>query len=400
MPGLSLPANACYDMLIAFEVSALNMNWSQNSKRFRSIVLLMLLAFFLYRIDLFYGLLTSFLGIISAFIFGLLLALIINLPLRFLERSLRYFDRYPLWLRIRRAACLTLSVLFVLAVVVLILVVIIPEVVVAVETLIRRIPDVLTQLEEWLTGYNTNLRQLLGVKGTDETSIRDFVERAGNFMLGGLSYSSSVVFTAAQLVINLVVGLVFAIYLLFSKERIRGQISTLLAAYLSERHRQSVTRVITMMIDTYSRFLGGQVLQSLVSAALIWMFMLIFGFPYPVLVSLITFICAFIPIFGPYIAGLLGAVLVFTVSPGQAPWFLLMYFVVQQLEGSLIYPRILSNAIDIPSIWVLVAVTVGGGIMGIAGMLLFIPLFAVIYRLLAEDARRRIALKQPEKSHG
>ena len=102
--------------------------------------------------------------------------------------------------------CLSISVVFVLAVVVLILVVIIPEVVVAVETLIRRIPDVLTQLEEWLTGYNTNLRQLLGVKGADETSIRDFVERAGNFMVGGLSYSSSVVFTAAQLIINLVVG--------------------------------------------------------------------------------------------------------------------------------------------------------------------------------------------------
>lgn len=387
-------------MLFAFEVNAVNMKWSQRSKRFQSIVLLMLFAFFLYRIDLFYGLLTSFLGIVSAFIFGLLLALIINLPLRFLERSLRFLDRYPIWLRIRRAVCLTLSVVFVLAVVVLILVVIIPEVVVAVETLIRRIPDVLTQLEEWLTGYNTNLRQLLGVKGTDETSIRDFVERAGNFMLGGLTYSSSVVFTAAQLVINLVVGLVFAIYLLFSKERIRGQIRTLLTAYLSEKNSRGAIRVVTMTIDTYSRFLGGQVLQSLVSAALIWVFMLLFGFPYPVLVALITFICAFIPIFGPYIAGLLGAVLVFTVSPGQAPWFLLMYFIVQQLEGSLIYPRILSNAIDIPSIWVLVAVTVGGGIMGIAGMLLFIPLFAVIYRLLAEDARRRLALKQPRNADG
>ena len=373
---------------------------SLSRKNLGYVIGLMLFAFVLYRFDAVIGLIKSLITIITPFIIGGVLALIINLPMGFIERWLITFRKTAVLQKLRRGISLTLSVLLVAAVVAMLLVFIIPEVVVAVERLIQAVPGILRDLEDWLSRSNVQIRNSLGLAEADESGVRDLFQRAYQFLIGGLSSSSGMVISAAQFVLNVVIGLVFAIYLLFSKERIRGQIRTLLTAYLSEKNSRGAIRVVTMTIDTYSRFLGGQVLQSLVSAALIWVFMLLFGFPYPVLVALITFICAFIPIFGPYIAGLLGAVLVFTVSPGQAPWFLLMYFIVQQLEGSLIYPRILSNAIDIPSIWVLVAVTVGGGIMGIAGMLLFIPLFAVIYRLLAEDARRRLALKQPRNADG
>ncbi len=125
----------------------------------------------------------------------------------------------------------------------------------------------------------------------------------------------------------------------------------------------------------------------------------IFGFPYAALVALLTFICAFIPIFGPFISGGLGGLMVFTTSPGQTGWFFLMYFIIQQLESSFIYPRILANAIDMPSIWVLVAVTIGGGIMGVAGMLLLIPLFAVVYRLVGDDTKHRLRQKKVEASY-
>ena len=368
-------------------------------KRTRSIIILMLFAFFLYRIDLFYGLITSFLGIISAFVVGLLMALVINMPLRFMERHLKFFEKNRIALKLRRGICLSVSVVFVLALVTILLVVIIPEVVVVVESLIGRIPATLVQLEDWLTQYNTNLRQLIGMAETNENSIRDFVDRAGNFLAGGLSYSSSFVINAAQIIINFAVGLIFAIYLLYSKERIRGQVAALLKAYLPEKFNHRISHVINLLVDTYSRFLGGQVLQSLISALLIWVSMEIFRFPYATLVALLTFICAFIPIFGPFISGGLGAVMVFTTSPGQTGWFLLMYFVVQQMESSFVYPRILSNAIDMPSVWVLVAVTVGGGIMGVAGMLLLIPLFAVIYRLLGEDTKRRIKQKEVVTSY-
>lgn len=362
-------------------------------KRIRTIVLLMLFGFFLYRIDLFWGLMSRFLSIVTAFIVGGLTALVINLPMRFLERRLRFVSSGPAR-HIRRAVCLSIATLFVLAVITLLLVVIIPEVLIAVESLINRIPGLLQQLEDWLATYNTNIRALLGVSEANEASVRDLFQRASNFLLGGINYSSTVFISAAQMIVNLVVGLVFAVYLLYSKERIKNQVRSLITAYLPERFVPGTLRFLHMMIATYSGFIGGQCVQSLISGLLIWLFMLIFGFPYPVLIALITFVCAFIPVFGPYIAGAFGALLILTVAPQQALWFLLMYFIIQQLEASLVYPRILSSAIDIPSIWVLVAVTLGGGIMGIAGMLLFIPFAAVLYQLLVADTERRNALRK------
>src|SRR5690606_18059332 len=133
-----------------------------------------------------------------------------------------------------------------------------------------------------------------------------------------------------------------------------------------------------------SNFLSGQLLQAFISSLMTVAVLMIFGFPYAVLIGLITFVAAFIPVFGPFISGLLGMLLILTVDPGRTLWFLLAFFTVQQVAGSVIYPRIMSNAIDMPSIWVLVAVTLGGGIMGIPGMLLFIPLTAVTYHLIAE----------------
>ena len=376
------------------EVNAMQELPQGRKQRIRTIVGLIFLAFFLYRIDLFYGLLTSFLGIITAFIVGLLIALLINIPLQAMERVLPFPETHPVFGKVRRAVCLGISVLLVAALIAFLALVIIPEVVTAVERLIARLPDLIAQLEQWLLGYQINLRQLIGLGPTDEATVRDAVDRINSFLIGGISYGSNMVVSAAQVLINLIIGFIFAIYLLYSKERIKGQIKSVLDAFLPAKHAKNIQRVLSMTIHSYSRFLGGQVLQALVSALIIWLVMLVLGLPYAVLIALITIVCAFIPIFGPYIAGVLGTLLVFTAEPDRALWFLLIYLVTQQLEGSLIYPRILSNAVDIPSIWVLVAVTVGGGIMGIAGMLLFVPLAAVGYRLLGDATKRRMALKE------
>ncbi len=369
-------------------------------KNIRTIVLLMLLAFFLYRIDLFYNLLLSLIGIMMTFIIGLLMALLINLPMRFMERHFGFLWKAPLLAKYKRGICLTVSVVLVLSILSLFFVVIVPEAILVAEILIRRVPEAIDQLDQLLAKYSISLRQLVGIAETSESNIRDFSQRAGSFLLAGLTRSSTVVFSAAQLVVNSLVGLVFAIYLLYSKERIRSQGTALISAYLPPRHGVMVGRVLDLLISTYSRFLSGQMIQALVSSGLVWVFMEIFDFPYGVFVALITFLCAFIPIFGPYIAGALSALMILTAAPDQTLLFLLMYLVVQQLESSLIYPRILSNAIDMPSIWVLVAVTLGGGILGVAGMLFLIPLFAVIYRLLAEDTRRRNSRPQGEASRG
>lgn len=367
----------------------------QDKKRWLPLVLgLMLFAFALYRFDAIITLLQAFFAILSPFVIGIFMALLINLPMRHLDRALVFLNRYPVLTKAKRAISLTLSVLIVLLVISLLLVVIIPEVVAAVERLIRGIPALLKQLELWLVERNTNIRESLGLVETDENDVRQLFQQAYQFLIGGLSYSSGMVLSAAQYLINLIVGLVFAIYLLFSKERIKDQLRRFVQAVAPEKAGRQIIRVVDMLIKAYSNFLSGQMLQAFISSVMTGLLLMVLGFPYAVLIALITFVAAFIPVFGPFISGTLGMLLVLTADPSMTLFFLLVFFVVQQLAGSVIYPRIMSGAIDIPSIWVLVAVTLGGGIMGIPGMLLFIPITAVVYRLTAEYVRNKELKKQ------
>jgi len=371
------------------------------ARRLPLVVGLMLLAFALYRFDAVVNLVRTFLAIVSPFIIGTFMALLINLPMRFLDRLPVFGSLGPKLSKVKRAMTLTLSLAIVLASIALLLVVIIPEIVTAVERLIRVIPGMLKDLETWLSDRNENIRTALGLAETDERDVRDLFQRAYQFLIGGLSATSGMVFSAAQTLLNLIVSLVFAIYLLFSKERIKSQLNRLIRAALPQKAGAFVQRLVRLLVQAYSNFLAGQCLQAFVSSLMTVAVMLLFGFPYAVLVGLITFVAAFIPIFGPFISGTLGTLLVLTADPGQTLWFLLAFFVVQQIAGSVVYPRIMSSAIDIPSIWVLVAVTLGGGVMGIPGMLLFIPLAAVAYRLTAEFVRGReaAALRQAEETH-
>ena len=371
------------------------------ARRLPLVVGLMLLAFALYRFDAVVNLVRTFLAIVSPFIIGTFMALLINLPMRFLDRLPVFGSLGPKLSKVKRAMTLTLSLAIVLASIALLLVVIIPEIVTAVERLIRVIPGMLKDLETWLSDRNENIRTALGLAETDERDVRDLFQRAYQFLIGGLSATSGMVFSAAQTLLNLIVSLVFSIYLLFSKERIKSQLNRLIRAALPQKAGAFVQRLVRLLVQAYSNFLAGQCLQAFVSSLMTVAVMLLFGFPYAVLVGLITFVAAFIPIFGPFISGTLGTLLVLTADPGQTLWFLLAFFVVQQIAGSVVYPRIMSSAIDIPSIWVLVAVTLGGGVMGIPGMLLFIPLAAVAYRLTAEFVRGRetAALRQAEETH-
>lgn len=358
--------------------------WREKKRWLPLVIGLMLFAFALYRFDAIIALVRTFLAIVSPFIIGTFLALLINLPMRQIDRLLLLINSKPVFKPVRRAISLTLSLVIVVVVITLLLVVIIPEIVTAVERLISVIPQLLKDFEAWLNERNTNLRAAFGLVETNEGEVRDLFQQIYQFFIGGLSYSSGMVLSAAQYLINLIVGLVFAIYLLFSKERIKDHTARFLHAVMPGRAGHTSTKILGMLTQSYTNFIAGQLLQALISSVLTALVLLIFGFPYPVLIGLITFVAAFIPVFGPFISGLLGMLLVLTVDPAQTPWFLLAFFIVQQVAGSVIYPRIMSDAIHIPSIWVLVAVTVGGGIMGIPGMLLFIPLTAVVYRLLAD----------------
>ena len=183
--------------------------------------------------------------------------------------------------------------------------------------------------------------------------------------------------------------IIFAFYILSQKEKLENQTDRVLSAYLKESVYLNVKKVAGMLYKNFSSFISGQCLEAVILGCMFIVVMPVCGLPYAVLIGVLVAFTALIPIVGAFIGCAVGVFLILIEDPVKAFWFLILFLVIQQIEGNLIYPHVVGNSVGLPSIWVLVAVSVGGSMMGILGMLLFIPLAATIYALVREDVNRR-----------
>ena len=216
-------------------------------------------------------------------------------------------------------------------------------------------------------------------------------------MTGAGGFFTSVVSVIAGLfgtVTQFLIGTIFAIYLLSSKERLAAQVDGLMRAYLKPQTRAHILYMADTVNQTFSSFIVGQVTEAVVIGMLCALGMLLLRMPYAVMTGTVVGVTALIPVVGAYIGAAVGAFMVFTVNPVQAVVFVVFLVILQQLEGNLIYPKVVGSSIGLPGIWVLAAVTVGGGVLGIGGMLLGVPLTASVYRLLGADVKTRIERKE------
>ena len=209
----------------------------------------------------------------------------------------------------------------------------------------------------------------------------------------------SVIGSVTGAIINMVVSIAFAIYCLSRKEILSRQGRRLLYSFLSENHADQVIRVLRLTNSTFSNFISGQCLEACILGCLFAVAMAIFKMPYISLVSVVIGVTALIPVVGAFVGCILGAFFILVNNPIQALTFVIMFLVIQQLENNLIYPRVVGTSIGLPGMWVLVAVSVGGDLMGVGGMLLMIPVTSVIYALLREFTDKRLAERgiPPEK---
>ena len=214
----------------------------------------------------------------------------------------------------------------------------------------------------------------------------------GNWLLSArsalLESALAVISSTAGIVLDLFVGLFFSIYFLAGKEKLANQFNRLMKRYMKAGFYRKTTYVLSVMNDCFHRYIVGQCTEAVILGVLCTIGMLILKLPYATMIGAQIAFTALIPVAGGYIGAGIGAFMTLTVSPMQAVIFLLYIVVLQQLEGNLIYPRVVGSSMGLPGIWVLAAVTVGGGVMGIAGMLLGVPLAATLYRLLREDVNR------------
>lgn len=357
-------------------------------------------------------------GLVLPFLIGASLAFIINVPMRFLERKL--FDepyakrkkmpqqkknipeKPPIWWRMKRPLSLILSLILVVGVIFLGMFLIVPEIADSFSTIavsIKQFPD---QLHRWSLQLMDYMPQIaVWLEQLDQNMDIDWqktIMEAISFLQNGAGNVLSTTFNvAASIFSGIVTGflaIVFSFYLLLNKEKLGGQIKQILYAYMKDEHADYIVRVGRMANKTFSSFLSGQCIEAVILGSLFFVAMTIFRFPYALMISVLIAFTALIPVFGAFIGCIVGAFLILLLNPIQAIWFVVLFLVLQQFEGNVIYPKVVGGSVGLPAMWVLVAVTLGGSTMGVVGMLVNIPLFSVLYSLFREAVKNRLKQKQ------
>lgn len=321
---------------------------------------------------------------------GCAMAYVTNIPMSFYERH--YFPRSskPLAKRSRRPVCMLLAFASIVAVVFLVLRIVVPEVGKCVALLLSAVPPMLQDVTEALSKsplVSENIAKFL--QGLDWEAI---LASTINFLKNGVGAVTdwAVSFMGALVsgVADFFIGLIFAIYLLSGKERLGRQLRSLAGRYLRPGWQRGGDHVLRVADNCFHRYIVGQCTEAVILGALCSVGMLIFGFPYAAVVGATVGLTALIPVAGAYIGGAVGFLLILTVSPIKAVLFVVYLVILQQLEGNIIYPKVVGTSLGLPGIWVLAAVIVGGGLGGIPGMILGVPLTACVYCLLKEDVQR------------
>ena len=341
-------------------------------------------------------------GILKPFILGGALAFILNLPLSFLEKKV-FRNLKGRGEKFKRPLSIFLSLVFVLLLILILLLTVVPEVISAFESIISSIPSLVTRVENWnndvLTPVLKNNPELLK---SLETNWDSLLSKSLSFLKDGLSALLSSTLVAANSLISsitsFVVALIFAIYVLGDKERLERQFRSLLKAYTSKETEEYVLHVFSVLHRSFSSFISGQCLEAVILGSIFILVLSILRFPYSVMIGVVVMFSALLPIVGAFIACFFGAFIILLSSPVKALYFVVIFLIIQQLENNLIYPRVVGSSVGLPALWVFFAVTLGGALFGVLGMLFFIPVFSALFVLLKEDVGRRIRLKEEKEN--
>ena len=342
------------------------------------------------------------LNILSPFITGGCIAFILNVPMRFFENKLTKISSMGL----RRTIALLLTFVAVTIVLGGVFLLLIPQLVETVEMFIPAVYDFLLELGVYIDEFLSKNPEAMELFQGSTNGMFDwsaFVQKIVNVLGDSVSTifqgAVSTIGSVASFAMDLFVAIVFAVYCLFQKETLARQGRKILYAFTKERFADRVIHILRLSNSTFSNFLSGQCIEVCILGVMIAVSMAILKMPYIPLVSVLVAVTAFVPIVGAWIGCIVGAFFMLVNDPMQAVWFLLMFLVVQQIEGNLIYPKVVGTSIGLSGMWVIVAISVGGDLFGVVGMLLMIPFASVIQTILREEVAIRVYHRKinPEK---
>lgn len=361
-------------------------------KKTLKLVIIAIIAYWIlnhYQIVL--SLLSKLLSVLMPFIIGCMIAFVLNVLMIRIEKQLSKVIVNPKLKILKRVLSILGSIALVVGVVAIIIILIIPELVSAIKVIALSLPEVIDNLQNWTDSHSIYLPQLENlINQIDVESLGNELSKFAKTEFSGVLDSTiDILAVIVNGIVNFVLGLVFAIYISMSKETLKDQTKRLINAYLPSKVADNIFEVARLSRTTFSNFIIGQTVEAFILGALCTIGMIILGLPYAPMVGSLVGITAFIPIIGAFIGGAIGAFMIFTVDYMQAFIFIIFLVILQQLEGDLIYPRVVGSTIGLPSIWVLFAVTVGGSLWGITGVLLGVPIVSVIYSLVKIQVKNR-----------
>ena len=342
----------------------------------------------LWKFDVVLDVLKAIWGIAFPFVLGGAIAFVTNVPMSFLEKKIfgRVKKENKIGVKLARPISLFLTIVFAVGVIVLVMFGVIPQLTRTMGTLMMSIADFIPQMQSWIREFSHNNQEIM--KLVDQVQFNpDQAIKWGISLLGnGAGNMMNTTMSA-------VIAFSFACYVLFQKEKLHVQTRKVIFAFLPRKKADAFLKVCSLTYRTFANFLAGQCLEAVILGCMFVVILSILRMPYALLIGVLIAFTALIPIFGAFIGCAVGSFLIFMVNPKQAILFIIVFLVLQQIEGNLIYPHVVGESVGLPSIWVLAAVTIGGNLMGIVGMLVFIPLLSVFYTIFREFVYLRLKKK-------
>lgn len=335
-------------------------------------------------------------SILSTFVAGVAIAFVINIPMSFFERTLFEKAKSRRLKSAARPLSLVLAILAILAVITLVVAVVIPQIVHTMQEIAQVIPQhmsaMIYKLEKMFAQYPWIIEQLRKIN-IQEINWSELAENIMNFFRNGVGNAVTNTFNAAgrfvSAIVKAVIAFIFALYALLQKERLINQVKRILHAYVPVRGYLWIRKTTQLLAKNFKNFITGQCLEAVIIGTLFVVVLSVLRIPYALLIGVLIAFMALIPIVGAFIGFFISAFLVLMVSPIKALVFAIAFLVIQQVEGNLIYPKVVGDSVGLPAIWVLAAVSAGSSLMGVLGMLTFIPLMATIYTLIRDDVNAR-----------
>lgn len=334
---------------------------------------------------------SGFFSVITPIFIGIAIAFIANMPMHFLEAKV--FRRWKTS-SLKRAVCLTLAMLFMLAILALLVVIIGPSLVDSVKTLAEDFDEYARKLTEWGTTTWENLHLNADIAAKLQELGENILTEIDQYISKAMSWAVKVTVNVAGIIVDLLFAFIISIYCLASKETLLRQARKLTKAMFNERASDKIIDVAGKTNTSLYNYLYGMITECFILGILCFIGMSIFKFPFALLISVMVGVGQIVPIVGAWFSAAVGTLIIFVVDPARAVWFLVLLLAIQQFEGNVIYPRVVGSAVGISGLWVMIALLLGGGLFGLLGAILCVPIMAVIHTLTREWVNRRLEEKR------